>query len=278
MRYGYGLLEFEAMQELVRFADYFVEEAAILIENGLEGCMSRDDVYKHGKMEEDFVFTDQVAEVFDDMLDRSIPYYQQVIGMTAQLLGQYLKPGDSVFDLGCSTGTTLLALAGRPGTKGIAFVGVDSSPAMIRKALEKAVKYSRTGVVRFIVKDILELDVNNAGAVILNYTLQFIRPLRREEFLRQVYGFLRPAGVLIISEKVVCTDSRLNREFIKFYHQYKKERGYSDLEIARKREALENVLIPFTGKENEKLLQKVGFKSIERIFQWYNFISLIAVK
>jgi tRNA (cmo5U34)-methyltransferase len=240
--------------------------------------MSRDDIYKCTMVEEDFVFTDQVAAVFDDMLDRSIPYYRQVIGMIAQLLGQYLKPGDTVYDLGCSTGTTLLALADRLGTKGIGFVGVDSSPAMIRKATAKTAKYSRTKALRFIEKDILELEVENAGAVILNYTLQFIRPLRREEFLRQIYGFLRPGGMLIVSEKVVCTDSRLNREFIKLYHHYKKERGYSDLEIARKREALENVLIPFTGKENENLLQKAGFKRIERIFQWFNFISLIAVK
>jgi tRNA (cmo5U34)-methyltransferase len=240
--------------------------------------MSRDDIYRHGKVEEDFEFTDQVAEVFDDMLERSIPYYRQVITMIAQLLGNYLKSGDTVYDLGCSTGTTLLTLTGRLGTKGLAFVGVDSSSAMIRKAAAKAAKYSRSKVLRFVEKDILELAVENVGAVILNYTLQFIRPVRRQEFLRQIYGYLRPGGVLILSEKVVCTDARVNREFIRLYHQYKKQRGYSDLEIARKREALENVLIPFTDKENENLLQKAGFKSVERIFQWFNFISFVAVK
>jgi tRNA (cmo5U34)-methyltransferase len=240
--------------------------------------MSRDDIYRHGKVKEDFVFTDQVAEVFDDMLDRSIPYYRQVIGMIAQLLEQYLEPGDTVYDLGCSTGTTLLALAGRLGTTGIDFVGVDSSPAMIRKAVAKAAKYSRTNAFRFIEKDILELECASVGAIILNYTLQFIRPVRREEFLRQIYGFLRPGGVLILSEKVVCADSRLNRDFIKLYHRFKKERGYSDLEIARKREALENVLVPFTANENENLLRKAGFRHIERIFQWLNFISIMAVK
>ena len=240
--------------------------------------MNRDDIYRHAKVEEDFVFTDQVAEVFDDMLDRSIPYYRQVITMIAQLLEKYLKSGDTVYDLGCSTGTTLLALACRLGTKGIGFIGVDSSPAMVRKAAAKAAKYSRSDVLRFVEKDILELTVENAGAVILNYTLQFIRPLQRQEFLRQIHGFLRPGGVLIVSEKVVSSDSRLNREFIRLYHQYKKERGYSDLEIARKREALENVLIPFTGKENENILRNAGFKSVESIFQWFNFISYVAVK
>jgi len=249
-----------------------------LFVNELQGYMNRDHIYRHGEVEEDFVFTDQVAEVFDDMLDRSIPCYRQVIAMIAQLLEKYLKSGDTVYDLGCSTGTTLLALASRLAPKEIDFVGVDSSPAMIRKAATKAAKHSRPVVLRFVEKDILELAIKDAGAILLNYTLQFIRPVRRQEFLRQIYGFLRPGGVLIVSEKVICSDPRLNREFIRLYHQYKKERGYSDLEIARKREALENVLIPFTGRENENLLRNAGFKSVERIFQWFNFISYVAVK
>jgi tRNA (cmo5U34)-methyltransferase len=240
--------------------------------------MSRDDIFNLEKIDEDFVFNDQVAEVFDDMLDRSIPYYRRIIDMTARLLEQYLQPGDRVYDLGCSTGTTLLALAERLKAPALQYVGVDSSSAMIRKAVGKAENFSRAGAVRFVEKDIMELDVENVGAIILNYTLQFIRPLQREKFLRQVYGFLRPGGVLIMSEKVICGDSRVNREFIEFYYQYKKERGYSDLEIARKREALENVLIPFTGRENENILRHAGFGNIERFFQWFNFVSFVAVK
>ncbi len=239
--------------------------------------MSRDDIFKFEKIEEDFVFNDHVAEVFDDMLDRSIPYYRQIIDMIARLLEQNLQPGDRVYDLGCSTGTTLLALAERLAAPELQYVGVDSSSAMIRKAVDKA-KNSRTGSVRFVEKDIMELEAENVGAIILNYTLQFIRPLQRKQFLRLIYGFLRPGGVLIMSEKVICNDARLNREFIEFYHNYKKKHGYSDLEIARKREALENVLIPFTGKENEIILRQAGFRSIERFFQWFNFVSFVAVK
>jgi tRNA (cmo5U34)-methyltransferase len=240
--------------------------------------MSRDDIFNLENIDEDFVFNDQVAEVFDDMLDRSIPCYRRIIDMSARLLGQYLQPGDLVYDLGCSTGTTLVALAERLKAPALQYVGVDSSSAMIRKAVGKAENSSRAGSLRFIEKDIMELDIENVGAIILNYTLQFIRPLQRENFLRQVYGFLRPGGVLIMSEKVICGDSRLNREFIEFYHQYKKERGYSELEIARKREALENVLIPFTGRENENILRHAGFGKIERFFQWFNFVSFVAVK
>ena len=240
--------------------------------------MSRDDLYQVEKVEEDFVFNEKVAEVFDDMLDRSIPHYQEVIGMIFQLLDRYLKPGDKIYDLGCATGNTLLALARRLQQRDLYFAGVDSSAAMIDKANRKAEMYSKADTISFFQHDIMDFEVENAGVIILNYTLQFIRPLLREEFLKKIFGFLREGGVLIVSEKVVCANARLNREFIDIYHQVKKERGYSELEIAKKREALENVLIPFTSRENIGLLQKAGFREIEQFFQWFQFSSYIAVK
>jgi tRNA (cmo5U34)-methyltransferase len=240
--------------------------------------MSRDDLYQVEKVEEDFVFNEKVAEVFDDMLDRSIPHYQEVIDMISQLLDRYLKPGDTIYDLGCATGNTLLALSRRLKERDLSFTGVDSSAAMIDKANRKAEMYSKSDTISFYQHDIMEVEVENVGAIVLNYTLQFVRPLLREEFVRKIFGFLRKGGVLIVSEKVVCADARLNREFIDLYHQFKKERGYSELEIAKKREALENVLIPFTGRENRDLLEKAGFREIEQFFQWFNFASYIAVK
>ena len=240
--------------------------------------MNRDNLYQVEKVEEDFVFNEKVAEVFDDMLDRSIPHYQEVIGMIFQLLDGYLKPGDKIYDLGCATGNTLLALSRQLQQRDLYFAGVDSSAAMIDKANRKAEMYSKADAISFFQHDIMDFEVENAGVIILNYTLQFIRPLLREEFLKKIFGFLREGGVLIVSEKVVCANARLNREFIDLYHQFKKERGYSELEIAKKREALENVLIPFTSRENIGLLQKAGFREIEQFFQWFHFASYIAVK
>ena len=121
-------------------------------------------------------------------------------------------------------------------------------------------------------------DRQGAGAFILNYTLQFIRPLKREDFLKKLYAALRPGGILLLSEKTISHDSRLNREYIDIYHQFKKSRGYSELEIAKKREALENVLIPFSIEENLDMLRHVGFTPVQTYFQWFNFASLIAVK
>lgn len=240
--------------------------------------MTRDEIFRVENIKEDFVFNDQVAEVFDDMLDRSIPCYRQVIEMIARLLEKRLKQGDMVYDLGCSTGTTLLELARRLESLKLKFMGVDNSAAMIRKAVLKAEMYSRKEAISFQERDIMELEIEGAGAVILNYTLQFIRPLMREEFLRKISFFLRPGGILLVSEKIICRDPQLNRDYIDFYHQYKRSRGYSELEIAKKREALENVLIPFTIRENRELLRSAGFSTVETFFQWFNYASFVAIK
>lgn len=239
---------------------------------------ARDTLFNINTIEEDFTFNERVVEVFDDMLDRSIPFYRQVIDAQAQLLGDLLQPGDTVYDLGCSTGTTLLELARLLGPKKLQFVGIDNSSPMLDKARLKTELYKKQQSLSFLLEDITNFDHPDASGIILNYTLQFIRPLQRESFLQRLFHHLKPGGFLLISEKVINHDHQLNRAFINIYHQYKKNRGYSELEIARKREALENVLIPFSIKENKAMLKKSGFVSVETYFQWFNFSSFIAVK
>ncbi len=215
---------------------------------------------------------------FDDMLDRSVPFYKQVIEMTAEILGRSLLTGDTVYDLGCSTGTTLLALARILKSNDLKFVGVDNSKAMLEKALRKAEMFSMADRIVFIEQDITRADFSRAGCVILNYTLQFIKSSVRLEFLNNIHNGLRTGGVLILSEKVVSRDKEFNGQFLDSYHQYKKRRGYSELEIANKREALENVLIPLSIQENMDMLLQAGFSRVETFFQWFNFVSFIACK
>jgi tRNA (cmo5U34)-methyltransferase len=238
----------------------------------------RDTLFEVDTIHEDFVFNERVVEVFDDMLDRSIPYYKEVIASSARLLDTFLHTDDTVYDLGCSTGTTLLEFSRLLQDKGLNFVGIDSSIAMLEKARLKAELYSKKDCLSFLQEDITSMHHPEAGAFILNYTLQFIRPLRREAFLRKLFEALRPGGILLLSEKIISHDRRLNREYIDIYHRYKKSKGYSELEIARKREALENVLIPFSIDENRTMLQNVGFSTVETYFQWFNFASFVAVK
>ncbi len=238
----------------------------------------KDTLFNVDSVPEDFVFNERVVEVFDDMLDRSIPFYREVITASAQLLDSFLLPADTVFDLGCATGTSLLLFARLLNQKNLHFVGLDNSAPMLDKARLKAELYGKQGSISFAFEDITTFDHPGAGGVILNYTLQFIRPLQRQAFLARICDSLRPGGVLLISEKVISHAPKLNREFIAIYHEFKRSRGYSELEIAKKREALENVLIPFSVDENLAMLQKAGFSSVETYFRWFNFASFVAVK
>ncbi len=240
----------------------------------------KDTLFAINQVEEDFIFSERVVEVFDDMLDRSVPFYHEVITGVAQLLGTFVHPDDTIIDLGCATGSTLLQLARLLPDKGLRFIGIDNSPAMLHKARIKIESFSKQNEISFMTQDITKLELHQApvGAFLLNYTLQFIRPLRRPAFIHKLFESLRPGGILILSEKKISHDPLLNRKFIDIYHQFKRERGYSELEIAKKREALENVLIPFSVEENRELLMNAGFSSVEPFFQWFNFISFIAIK
>jgi len=238
----------------------------------------KDTLFNVDCVPEDFVFNERVVEVFDDMIDRSIPFYREVIQASAQLLDTFLSPGDTVYDLGCATGTSLLLFSRLLHHKNLHFIGLDTSEPMLHKARLKAELYGKQGSISFAFEDITTFNHPGAGGVILNYTLQFIRPLQRQAFLARICDNLQPGGVLLISEKVISHDPRLNREYIAIYHEFKKSRGYSELEIAKKREALENILIPFSVDENKAMLTKAGFASVETYFRWFNFASFVAVK
>ena len=239
---------------------------------------AKDTIFEVDSIQEDFVFNRRVVEVFDDMVDRSVPFYRQVIESSAELLNRFTIEDDVVYDLGCSTGTSILECARILGERDLRFIGIDNSAAMLEKATLKAELHGKKDIVSFELGDITEFSHPDAGAIILNYTLQFIRPLQREAFLKKLFHNLRPGGILLVSEKVLSHNSRLNREYIDIYHSFKKSRGYSELEISKKREALENVLIPFSITENRTMLKNCGFESVETYFQWFNFASFIALK
>lgn len=225
-----------------------------------------------------FEFGERTANVFDDMLDRSVPFYQEVQRMIGEIAADYAVPGGNIYDLGCSTCTTFLAID-KLVAPGVSFCGIDSSAAMLDKAREKI---AATGLSRPCTLECADLnariDVTNASVVILNLTLQFVRPLNRARIISAIAKGINKGGCLILVEKVVCPDSEINRRFIKYYYDFKKRNGYSELEIAQKREALENVLIPYQYDENRTLLMDNGFSACEMFFRWYNFCGMLATK
>lgn len=219
-----------------------------------------------------FEFDAQVASVFDDMLERSIPFYKQSLTLCVDFLRLNAQDG-VIYDLGCSTGNLLLSLA--PHTTAT-LIGLDTSDAMIEHANLKAKAYSAD--VTFKVADCMQEDFVESSAFVSNYTLQFIRPPQRLGLVRKIHAALRDGGIFIVSEKMTSTDPLLDSQMIEYYHAYKQNNGYSKTQIARKREALENVLIPYTLQENLHLLQESGFRHTEVLFKWVNFGMLIARK
>ncbi|WP_448874175.1 carboxy-S-adenosyl-L-methionine synthase CmoA [Desulfobulbus propionicus] len=240
--------------------------------------MTEDTLYASGAVGEDFTFNDRVAEVFDDMLNRSIPYYQTVIEGMAQLISRNASKGTVLYDLGCSTGTTLLELSRRLPADRFRYVGIDNAPAMLEKARKKSAMFGKSGLIEFREADITTCALPSAAAILCNYTMQFLRPMARLDFVQRIYDVLPENGLFFLSEKTISHAKRLNRDFIDIYHSFKRHQGYSELEIAAKREALENVLIPFSLEENISLLRETGFAEIEPYFKWFNFTSIIALK
>jgi len=227
---------------------------------------------------ENFNFGKATAQVFDDMLNRSVPFYGEMQRMIAEMCGDFAVEGTNLYDLGCSTCTTFLHID-QSVHPGVTFVGVDSSQEMLNKAKQKLTKAGFKRDYELVCGDINKgIEINNASVVIMNLTLQFVRPLYREKLIQSITRGLKDGGCLILIEKVLSEYSVLNRLFIKYYYDMKKRNGYSELEIAQKREALENVLIPYHFDENRELLLNNGFKGCDMFFRWYNFCGMVALK
>ncbi len=226
----------------------------------------------------DFDFGEATAAVFDDMLERSIPAYRELQRMIGELAGTFAEPGTRVYDLGCSTGITLETLLGAMRVP-VELIGLDSSPAMLERARQRLAQLEGADRVTLLQADLNDgVQVENASVVVLNLTLQFVRPLRRDRLIRDINQGMNPNGCLILVEKVLGNDSLFNRTFIRLYYEMKRSNGYSETEIARKREALENVLIPYRVDENLELLSRNGFNQADIFFKWYNFCGIIGVK
>jgi len=240
--------------------------------------MGKDKVFNQPREASDFKFGNEVVTVFDDMVSRSVPFYGEIQRMVAEMGKDFAMPGSNLYDLGCSTGASLILLDNVVDEK-VKFVGLDDSEEMLKKCDKKL---QENGIKRKYELNYADLNqgisIENASVVNLCLTLQFIRPLNRERLVQQIYDGMNDNGCLILTEKVLGEDSLFNRLFIKYYYDMKRRHSYSDMEISQKREALENVLIPYKLEENKELLKKCGFKLVDVFFKWYNFCGIIAVK
>lgn len=241
--------------------------------------MAQDQVFKEEILKPtDFKFTSSVANVFDDMVNRSVPLYGEIQRMMAELAANHAKPDSRVYDLGCATGATLIGM-NTTISEDIGFIGIDDSQEMLDKCRCKLEAAHFRRPFELQIADLnLDVPVNNASVVVLCLTLQFVRPINRTKLLTSIFEGLNSGGVLILVEKILGEDSDMNRDFIKYYYDHKRRKNYTEMEISQKREALENILIPYKLSENITILEETGFSHIETFFKWYNFVGLIAVK
>ncbi|QPK61963.1 carboxy-S-adenosyl-L-methionine synthase CmoA [Methylomonas sp. LL1] len=241
--------------------------------------MNKDQVFKEEIQKiSDFKFGTAVASVFDDMVNRSVPFYGEIQRMMAEQAADYAKTGTDVYDFGCATGTTLIGM-NTSIAEDIRFVGIDDSSEMLAKCQTKLEEAGLNRPFELRVADLNQtVEISNASVAILCLTLQFVRPINREKLLKSIFNGLHSGGALILVEKILAEDNVFNRDFIKYYYNNKRRNHYSEMEISQKREALENILIPYKLSENITLLLDAGFSHCEVFFKWYNFAGLIAVK
>ena len=236
--------------------------------------MKQDKVFDK-PIKKQFEFDEEVAVVFDDMLARSVPFYDEAMKLTAHFASLNIDENERVYDLGCSTASLLLEIE-RKMKHEIQLIGIDNSTAMLEQASKKIQAFNSK--IELSCGDILSYDYREAAVICSNYTLQFVRPPVRADFVKKIYDALKPGGLFIFSEKIISKDTKLNKQMIDIYYEYKKAQGYSEYEIVQKREALENVLIPYTEEENKKMLFDAGFSHCESIFKWVNFETFVAKK
>ncbi len=241
--------------------------------------MSKDDLFAKPQPQlVDFAFTDAVADVFPDMIRRSVPGYDTVIALLGVLARQYAQADSRVYDLGSSLGAATLSMAQQLRDHSIDFICVDNSSAMTQRCQQVLKRHIPNGNVSIICDDIQSITIENASLVVINFTLQFLAPEQRLGLLQAIYSGLRSGGALVLSEKLKFTDKTEQQQFTDLHYEFKRANGYSELEISQKRSALENVLIPDSLEVHKKRLTQAGFQQVSQWFQCLNFASFLAVK
>lgn len=227
----------------------------------------------------DFEFDDAVADVFPDMISRSVPGYSSMLSMIGQTTARYSVSGTNLYDLGCSLGAGTLLMQ-QEAAANCRIVAVDSSAAMtsrLQNNLQCSAEHSKP-VVDVVTADIRNIEIQNATVVVLNLTLQFLPPKERTALIEKAASGMRADGALLLSEKIRFDDPRQQQLMTELHHEFKRSHGYSDLEIAQKRTAIENRMIPETLDAHIERLCSAGFSTVSPWLQCFNFVSILAVK
>ena len=225
-----------------------------------------------------FRFDQQVVDVFPDMIKRSVPGYSTILSIIGQLSERYAQSGTHCYDLGCSLGASLMVMRHRIIASDVKLIGIDNSASMLQRCQSVLDADASDLPVELLQADITELAFQSMSVCVLNFTLQFVAVEKRLALLKNIADAMNPGGVLILSEKLSFKDQQHNELMTELHHNFKRSNGYSELEIAQKREAIDNFLIPESFDTHQSRLLDAGFRSADLWFQCFNFSSIIAFK
>lgn len=240
---------------------------------------NKDRIYasKQDKVDK-FVFDQNVAGVFQDMIERSVPGYTALNQLLPIVANQFIQENSNIYDLGCSLGEASIAIAHTATHKNIKIHAVDNSPAMINQLEERLKTLTLNTPIELLQKDVTDVAIENSSFVILNYTLQFIDRSKRDALINSIYSNLMAKGALLISEKIRYEDPEEDQIMQQLHENYKRQNEYSEMEISQKREALEDVLVRDTHDEHMSRLKNAGFSSVNILTKYLNFVSYLAIK
>ena len=227
------------------------------------------------KGEGTWVFDEEVAAVFDDMLDRSVPGYSRAMDLIAKVIERQLRGNARIADFGCSTAKAFQVIeAQQPNNRNVYF-GVDEAQPMLDKAKVNFAKgnYHCCTVEEFS-KRLKPYEINCA---ILSLTLQFVPIEHRQEIIANICADLPEGGLVFLFEKCLGHNNEAERLWTDLYYDHKNAMGYSWDSIMEKRQSLENVLVPLTVQWNEDLLRNEGLRVIH-LSSWCNFHLWVGIK
>ena len=241
--------------------------------------MTKDQIYREQRSwVPPFEFDAQVVQVFDDMVRRSIPFYDEIISRQVQLIERYYRPGSLIYDLGCSNGNLGVALCQSMGDIEFGMIAIDNSTHMLDAYRTRLAQIPHNDRIQLRHQDIRQTPIDNASVAVLNFTLQFLSPAERTAVIQRIFDGLHPGMILLLCEKVTHDHPNLASLQQDLYIDFKRRNGYSELEISQKREALEKILIPEPIEQHLARLRGAGFTSIDVWLKWFNFAAMIAVK
>lgn len=234
----------------------------------------RDQIVADGAWQ----FDDAVADVFDEMLERSIPGYGMMRSLVTDLAVEFAQPETYIVDLGCSRAGALLPIVERLGAYN-RYLGIEISDPMRAAAEQNLAPWIRTGHARVASLDLRDEYPKVPASVTLSILTLMFTPIEyRQQLLAHAYERTLPGGAFVLVEKVLGGDFHSDALLKRLYYKMKGANGYTEEQINAKRRSLEGVLVPVTEQMNRSLLESAGFRHIEPFWRSLNFAGWIAVR